>query len=259
MSKPFPHYDSDSLFMLGGIGCFFSSAITLLVWRHIRCFSIHADASQIRQIFFPRNTTNEIGYQVKPRPPTQNSRPQSHYTFPQPMSPKSPVSFVQYHQQHQREYPPIEVDCEFPCTASRPRTRKDRIFRSLDFEVGLREDNVSGYSEAPPYHQYPEEDQWEDQDLGERREWEHPKIDVEMVSGATDEDVPQLPMTVFEARPRRGGRPSSLPLPTTNLHPYVRVLASTRRSLQANFSDCRSPPSLLPSVSYLKSGERDKT
>ncbi|KAF9647726.1 hypothetical protein BDM02DRAFT_3067110, partial [Thelephora ganbajun] len=38
--------DSDFLFMLGGIGCFFSSAITLL-------------------IFFPRNITTEMGYQIK--------------------------------------------------------------------------------------------------------------------------------------------------------------------------------------------------
>ena len=209
------------------------------------------------QIFFPRNITNEIGYQVKPRSPTPKSRPPSHYTFSQPMSPKSPVNFVQYHKRHRREHPSIEVDSGFPPTASRLRTRQDRNFRSLDFEVGLQEDTASSYSEAPSYHQYPEEDQWEDQGRGRRREREHPKADIEAIPEMTYEDEPQLPMTVLEARPWRGERTNPPPRPAMNLHPYVCTPISTRRGLQTNFRDYRSPLSLLPSVSH-KSNERDK-
>jgi len=210
-----------------------------------------------RQIFFPRNITNEIGYQVKPRSPTPDSRPPSHYTFSQPMSPKSPVNFVQYHKRHQREYPPIEVDCRFPSTASRLRTRQDRNFRSLDFEVGLQEDAMSSYSEAPSYHQYPEEDEWEDRGCGRRREGEYPKVDVEAISGTTYEDGPQLPMGVFEARPWRGEGANPSPRPAMNLHPYVCAPTSTRRSLQTNCRDFRLPLSLLPLVSH-KLKERDE-
>jgi len=162
------------------------------------------------QIFFPRNITNEIGYQVKPQSPTPNSRPPSNYTFPQPTSPKSPVNFVQYHQQQPREYPPIEVEYGFPHPTSRSRTRLDRNFRSLDFEVGLREDSSSSYSEAPPYHQYPEEDRWEDRGRGRRRESERP------------------PMVVLEAWAR--AERANPPQPIMNLHPYVCALALARRS-----------------------------
>ena len=184
------------------------------------------------QIFFPRNITNEMGYQVKPQSPTPDSRPPSHYTFPQPTSPKSPVNFVRYHQQQLREYPPIEVEYGFPPTASRSRTRLDRNFRSLDFEVGLREDSSSSYSEAPPYHQYPEEDQWEDRGRGRRREGEHP------------------PMVVLEAWSRGEGT-NPPPRPIMNLHPYVRILPLTRRSLQTDPHACRSLPSRPLLVSYL--------
>ena len=209
---------------------------------------------QTRQIFFPRNITNEMGYQVKPQSPTPNSRPPSHYTFPQPMSPKSPVNFVRYHQQQLGEYPPIEVEYGFPHTTSRSRTRLDRNFRSLDFEVGLREDNASSYSEAPPYHQYPEEDRWEDRGYGRRREREHPKADAEAVTGTVHGDGPQPSMVVLEAWSRAEGT-NPPPRPVMNLHPYVCALALTRRSLQTDFRICRSPLSRLPSVSYLKSNE----
>ena len=189
---------------------------------------------QTCQIFFPRNITNEIGYQVKPQSPTPNSRPPSHYTFP-PTSPKSPVNFVQYHQQQLREYPPIEVEYGFPHAASRSRTRFDRNFRSLDFEVGLREDSSSSYSEAPPYHQYPEEDRWEDRGRGRRREGEHP------------------PMMVLEAWSRaEGANPPSRP--TMNLHPYVCASALECRSVRTDHN-CRSPLSRLLLVSYPKSDE----
>ena len=212
---------------------------------------------QNHQIFFPRNITNEIGYQVKPRSPTPDSRPPSHYIFPQPMSPKSPVSFVQYHQRHRREYPPLEVDCGLPRTTSRSRTRQDRIFRSLDFEVGLREDSSSSYSEAPPYHQYPEEDQWEDRGYGRRREREYPKADVEAIPETMYEDDPQLSMEVPEARPRRE-EADPPPQPTMNLHPYVCVPTLTRRILQTNFRNCRSPLLLLQLVSFYKPDGHDK-
>jgi len=205
---------------------------------------------QTCQIFFPRNITNEIGYQVKPQSPTLNSRPPSHYTFSQPISPKSPVNFVQYHQRQRPEYPPIEVECDFPRTAS----RKDRNFRSLDFEVGLREDNSSGYSEAPPYHQYPEEDQWEDRGRGRQREREHPKADVEAVPEPTAGDAPQSSAVMFESRLRRVKRN-----PAVSLHPYVCTLTSTFTSVQTNLSNCRSPLLRLPLVSYLRSNEHAKS
>lgn len=249
-------YDSDFLFILGGIGCFFSSSITLLVCRLIHRLSDFFDVS-VYQIFFPRDITNEIGYQVKPRSPTPNSRPPSHYTFPQPMSPKSPVSFVQYHKRHRREYPSIEVECGFPPTASRFRTRQDRHFRSLDFGLGLQEDTMSSYSEAPSYHQYPEEDQWEDRGRERRREREHTNADIEAISGTMYEDGPQLPMTMLEARPWRGERANPPPRPVTNLHPYVGAPALTRRDLRTNFRNRRLLLSLLPLVSH-KSNERDK-
>jgi len=201
---------------------------------------------QTRQIFFPRNITNEVGYQVKQQVPTLNSRPPSHYTFPQPTSPKSPVNFVQYHQRYRGEYP-IEVDYRFPPIASRSRTRQDRNFRSLDFEVGLRDDNASSYSEAPPYHQYPEEDRWEDRGRG-RREREHSKADFEAVPGTINENA----IAMFEARPRRGEGTGPPLQPATNLHPYVGALASMCRNLQTDFHNRRSPLSPLLSVSHLK-------
>jgi len=209
------------------------------------------------QIFFPRNVTSEIGYQVKPRSPIPKSRPPSQYTFAQPMSPKSPVNFVQYHKRHRREHPSIEVGCGFPPTASRLRTRQDRNFRSLDFEVGLQEDTASNYSEAPSYHQYPEEDQWEDRGRGRRREREHPKSDLEAISGTIYEDGPQLPMGVLEARPWRGERANPPPQSATNLHPYVCAPTSARRNPQTNLRNRRSRLSLLRLVSH-KSNERDK-
>jgi hypothetical protein len=171
------------------------------------------------------------------------------------MSPKSPVNFVQYHKRHRREYPSIEIDCGSPPTASRLRTRQDRNFRSLDFELGLQEDTVSSYSEAPSYHQYPEEDEWEDRCRGRPREREHPKADVEAISGTTYEDGPQLPMAPLEAGPWRGNTPRQ---PATNLHPYVCAPTSTRRGLQTNFRNRRSRLSPLQLVSH-KSNERDKS
>ena len=240
--------------MLGGIGCFFSSAITLLVCPYTCCLPIFANASNF-QIFFPRNIANEIGYRVESQSPTPNSRPPSHFTFPQPASPKSPVNFVRYHQQR-RECPPIEVEYGFPHTASRSRTRHNLNFRSLDFEVGSREDHASSYSEAPPYHQYPEEDQWEDRDRGRQRE--HPKADTGAVTGTTSGDAPQLPMVVLETR-LKGTEGIDSPLqPVTTLHPYVRALASTRGGVQTDLRNCRSPVSHLQSVCSLKSNERTR-
>lgn len=195
---------ADFLFMLGGTGCFFSSAMTLL-------------------IFFPRSTTSEMGYQVKSLSPIPNSRPPSSYTYTQPTSPKSPVNFVQYHQQYREEYPPIEFDDRFPRRRSHSRTRRRRVVRSLDFEVGLREDAASTSSEAPSYHRYPEEEDWEDRGRGRRREY--PKADVEAAPETTDGDIPQLPMAVLEARSRRETT-SLAPRSTTNLHPYVATFTS---------------------------------
>jgi len=212
---------------------------------------------QTRQIFFPCNITNEVGHRVKQQAPTLNSRPQSHYTFPQPTSPKSPVNFVQYHRRYRQEYP-IEVDYRFPPVTSRSRTRQDRNFRSLDFELGLREDNASSYSEAPPYHQYPEEDWWEDQDRGRRREREYSKADDEVAHGTISEDTPQPPIAMFEARPRRGEGVHPPLQPAMNLHPYVRALASVYGNLKSNFHNRRSPLSLLLSVSHLKSNQHDR-
>jgi hypothetical protein len=157
--------DSDFLFMLGGIGCFLSSAITLLVCQRVRYLPASADTSKHLDIL-PSQHRDPDRYQVKPLASIPDSRPPSHYAFPQPMSPKSPVNFVQYHRRHQPEYPPLEVDYKSQHTTSRSRTRKDRNYRCLDFEVGIREDTSSSYSEAPPYHQYPEEDQWEDRSSG---------------------------------------------------------------------------------------------
>jgi len=163
-----------------------------------------------------------MGYQVKPQSPTPNSRPPSNYTFPQPTSPKSPVNFVRYHQQQLRDYPPIEVEYGFSHTASRSRTRLDRNFRSLDFEVGSREDNASSYSEAPPYHQYPEEDRWEDRGRERRREGGHP------------------PMVVLDAWSRAEGT-NPPPRPPMNLHPYVCALTLAPRCVQSNLHNRRSP------------------
>lgn len=194
-----------------------------------------------------------MGYQVKPLSPIPNSRPPSSYTYTQPTSPKSPVNFVQYHQQYREEYPPIEFNDRFPRRRSRSRTRRKRVVRSLDFEVGLREDTASTSSEAPSYHRYPEEDDWEDRGRGRRMEREYPKADVEAALEAADEDTPQLPMAVLEARPRRG---NPAPRPTANLHPYVCALAPTLRNLRAHPHRFRSPLLHPPLVSYLESIER---
>ena len=172
------------------------------------------------------------------------------------MSPKSPVNFVQYHQRHQPEYPPLEVDYESQHTTSRSRTRKARNFRSLDFEVGIREDTSSSYSEAPPYHQYPEEDQWEDGGSGKQREREQPKAGIEVTPGTTYGDGPHLQMGVLDAR-RRRGEASLPPHPAMNLHPYVRTPTPTHNDLRADFRNCRLPLSPLPLVSRQTSGERN--
>ena len=211
---------------------------------------------QTCQIFFPRNITNEMGYQVKPQSSTLNSRPQSHYTFPQPTSPKSPVNFVRYHQRQRQEYPPIDVEYGSPRAASQSRTRLDRHFRSLDFEVGLREDNASSYSEAPPYHQYPEEDKWEDRGRGRRREREYPKADAWAISETTDGDTPQASMPVLEARSRRGE--GTNPQPVMTLNPYVRALASAYGSIRTDLGNYRWRLSRLLSVSHLKPQETCK-
>ena len=155
---------------------------------------------------------------------------------------------MQYHQRHQPEHPPVEVDYEFQRTTSRSRTRKARNFRSLDFEVGIREDTSSNYSEAPPYHQYPEEDQWEDRGSGKRREREQPKDGIETDSGTVYGDGPYVQMGVFDARHGRG-ETSLPPHPATSLHPYVRNPTLTRKDLGADFCDCRLPLSPLPLVS----------
>ena len=178
---------------------------------------------QTHQIFFPRSTTAEMGYQVKPQSPIPNSRPPSSYTSTEPTIPKGPVNFVQYHQRYPEIYPPLDVDYRFPRRRSSSRTRRNRVARSLDFEVGLRGDNASTSSEAPSYHQYPEEEPWESQDRGRRRERDYPKADVEAAFGTTDEDASQLSMAVLEARPRRTEVANSAPWPTRNLHPYVRA------------------------------------
>lgn len=202
---------------------------------------------QIHQVFFPRNITTEIGYQVKPQSPIPNSRSSSNCTFMQP--PKSLVNFVQYHQRYRELYPPIEVDYRFPPRNSRSRTRRDRNARSLDFEVGVREDNTSTSSEAPSYHQCLEEEHWEDRDRGRQRERKYPKADVEAAPETTGGDAPQLSTTVLGTRLRKAEMANPAPRPTTNLHPYVCGPASTLISPRTNSSGCRSPLSRLPLVS----------
>lgn len=184
---------------------------------------------QTCQVFFPRSITTEIGYQVKPQSPIPNSRASSDHSFTQPPFPKSTANFVQYHQRYREEYPPIEVDYRLPHRRSRSGTGRDRNVRSLDFEVGVREDNASTSSEAPSYHQYPEEVDWEDRGSGRGREREYPKADVE----ATDGDTPRLSMAVLGTRPRRDEMTNRL---TTNLHPYVCSLTSTLTGLRLTFT-----------------------
>lgn len=164
------------------------------------------------------------------------------------MSPKSPVDFVQYHQRHQPEYPPLEVDHELQRATSRSRTRKARNFRSLDFEVGIREDTSSNYSEAPPYHQYPEEDQWEDRGSGKRREREQPKAGIESHPGTIYGDGPYFQMGVFDTRHGRG-EASLPPHPATSLHPYVCSPTLSRDGPGTDFCDYRLPLSPLLLVS----------
>jgi hypothetical protein len=174
-----------------------------------------------------------MGYQVKPQSPIPHSRRPSHYAFPQPTSTKSPVNFAQYHQRYRGGCCPTDAGHEFPRTRSRSGTRRDRNFRSLDFEVGFPDDSISTSSEAPSYHQYLEEEEWEDQDCGRRRESGHPEADAEAVPGMTDGDAPQLPMAELEPRPR-GETANPASPPTTNLHPYVRALTLILGSLRTD-------------------------
>lgn len=116
------------------------------------------------------------------------------------MSPKSPVGFVQFHQHHQLEHPPLAIDYGFHCTRLLSRKRKGRDFRSLDFEVGIRENASSSYPEAPPYHQYLKEDQWEGHGSGEQREREQLKAGIGTDPGTMYEDGPYFQMQVFDAR-----------------------------------------------------------
>jgi hypothetical protein len=170
-----------------------------------------------------------MGYQVKPQSPLPCSRPQSQYTFSQPTSPKSPINFVQYHQRYREDDPPIEVDYGLPRLRSRSRTRGDRHSRSLDFEVGPREDSASTSSEAPSYHQYPEEEYWKSRGRTRRREKECQKTDIEAVPGMVDGDASKLSTAVLKARPRSGGMAGPATRPATNLHPYVCTPTSTLR------------------------------
>ena len=240
--------------MLGGTGCFFSSAITLLVcWYIPSCLT---PLMHQTQVFFPRNTTTEMGYQVKPQSPTPNSRSSSNYSFIQPTSPKSPANFVQYHQRYRAEYPPMEVDYIFPRRRSRSRTGHNRGARSLDFEVGAREDGASTSSEVPSYHQYPEE--WEYRGRGRSREREYPKADLEAAAATRDGYATRVSMTVLGTRPRRGEVANQAPRPTTNLHPYVGDLTSTLIMVLTDNYGSRSPPSHLLLVSDPEDAECPK-
>jgi hypothetical protein len=191
-----------------------------------------------------------MGYQVKPQSPTPNSRSSSNYSFIQPASPKIPANFVQYHQRYREEYPPIDVDYVFPRRGSRSRTRRKRGARSLDFEVGAREDDSSTSSEVPSYHQYP--DEWEYRGRGRPREREYPKADLEATAATTDGYATRVSMAALGNGPRRGEMANPAPRPTTNLHPYVGDLASTLATSRTDFHRCRSPLSRLLLVSYLK-------
>ena len=202
---------------------------------------------QTDQVFFPRSITSEIGYQVKPHSPTPISRPSSSYAFMPPTSPKSPANFVQYHQRYLEEYPPIEGEYGFPRRRSRSRTRRDRDVRSLDFELGVREDNTSTSSEAPSYRQYPEEEYWEDRGRGGQKEREYPKADVEATPETTDGDAPQLSMAVLGTGPSRG---EMAPRSTTNLHPYVCAPTLALTNPWTDSYGYRSLLSRLPLVCY---------
>lgn len=195
-----------------------------------------------------------MGYRVKSQSPIPNSRSSSNYSFTQPTSPKSPANFVQYHQRYREEYPPIEADHTLPRRRSRSRTRRNRGARSLDFEVGVREDNASTSSEVPSYHQYPEE--WEDRGRGRPREREYPKADLEAPAATTDGDATRVSLTMLGTRPRRGEMANPAPRPTTNLHPYVGDLTSTLVSIRTDIYRRRSPLSPLLLVSCPERNKR---
>lgn len=171
---------------------------------------------------------------MKPQSPIPHSRRPSHYAFPQPTSPKSPVNFAQYHQRYREGCCPTDAGHGIPHTRSRSGTRRDRNFRSLDFEVGFPDDSISTSSEAPSYHQYLEEDEWEDQDCGRRRE-SGQQAGAEAIPGMTDGDAPQLPMAELEPRPR-GETANPAHPPATHLHPYVCTLPSALGTLRTDLS-----------------------
>ena len=167
------------------------------------------------------------------------------------MSPKSPVNFVQYHQHRLPEYPPLEVNYESLHTTSRSRTRKGQNIRTLDFEVGIRGDTLPSYSKAPPYHQCPEEDQWEDHGSGKQRERGQTKASIEVTPGTMHGDGPHLQMGVLDARRRRCEAifPPSLSNESASLFVY------SYADLRADFYDCNLLLPPLPLVCCQTSGE----
>jgi len=110
---------SDFLFMMAGFGCFFSSALTLL-------------------IFFPRSLTLEAGYTARIATPVQSGVQQTPPTSPKNLS----VDFGQYQRNQMLTRPVSESDFSGYASA------RVRGFRSLDLET------ADDASDAPPYHRY---------------------------------------------------------------------------------------------------------
>ena len=152
----------------------------------------------------PRLVTKSSRYL---RSRTPGPRLTMHFNNP---SPKSPVDFLQYHRRHKPEFPPLEVYYGFRRTTSQSRTRKARNFRPSDLEVGIREDTLSSYSGAPPYHRYWEEDQCIDRGSGKRREREQPKVGLKTDPRMAYGDGSYIQMRAFDARQWRDK--ASLPL-----------------------------------------------
>ena len=139
--------------MLGGVGCVFSSAITLLVHLHTHHLSIFTNALDPPDIL-PCNITNEGATNSSHGLYLMLQTPISLHVSTTHTSQKS-CDFVRYHQQ-QQEYPPGEVEYGFLCTLLQLKTRHSCNFKLLDFKVGLQDNNVSSCSKVLPYHWYPE-------------------------------------------------------------------------------------------------------
>ncbi|TFK44980.1 hypothetical protein BDQ12DRAFT_673903 [Crucibulum laeve] len=230
----------DFLLMTGGIGCFISSAITLL-------------------IFFPRSVTHESGYKPKPQSPQGSAKAPDlaspipdYFNHPQPASSKAVLHHDQYYSNpagvHMNAFRfPDEPPAGHPLDVLEPQSQPSRRRRdSAESEIspGYETDaeSIAMDSQAMSLHFVSSRRITSQTDVshlvsGERSEdtvWERPQEHIAPIPQRRYSDgpfiysppeniirtIPESPMHLTRSQPRRL-RPTSPPPAPSQLHPYV--------------------------------------